>query len=312
MIGWGPRRLGALTAAAACAIALAVPSFANALTPLGATFTPSSCGNNITHIQSSSAMNQYAAPSAGVITSWSHFAGGAVYSLKLKIARHVSGDFFTIIGDSALTPMNASVSNGPFPVRIPVQAGDLLGLYSEPAPAMTSCTQTATGNSLHITAGERPVGDTFDYESPSEIFTLADLRLDVSAILEPDGDGDGFGDETQDQCVGSPGQNNGCPDPTPNDTTPPDTTITDGPEGKVKSKSATFAFSGSDARAVASFQCKLDDQSFETCTSPKAYSGMKKGSHTFSVRAVDAAGNVDPTPASRTWTVKKKKKKKKK
>jgi hypothetical protein len=55
----------------------------------------------------------------------------------------------------------------------------------------------------------------------------------------------------------------------------------------------------------------LDSGSFETCTSPKTYSGLKKGSHTFAVRAVDAAGNLDPTPATRTWKVKKRKKKKK-
>jgi hypothetical protein len=35
---------------------------------------------------------------------------------------------------------------------------------------------------------------------------------------------------------------------------------------------------------------------------------VKKGKHTFEVRAVDAAGNVDPTPASDTWKRKKKKK----
>ena len=94
------------------------------------------------------------------------------------------------------------------------------------------------------------------------------------------------------------------------DTTPPDTTITEGPSGKSKSRSATFAFTGSDARAVASFQCKLDSDQFEACSSPKSHSRLRKGSHTFSVRAVDAAGNVDPTPATRTWKVKKKKKKK--
>ena len=99
------------------------------------------------------------------------------------------------------------------------------------------------------------------------------------------------------------------PEPGPGDIAPPDTTITAGPEGKTKKKTASFTFSGTDARAVASFQCKLDDGSFEACSSPKTYSGLKKGSRTFSVRAVDAAGNVDPTPATRTWKVKKKKRK---
>ena len=99
------------------------------------------------------------------------------------------------------------------------------------------------------------------------------------------------------------------PEPPANDAAPPDTTITSGPEGKTKKKSATFTFTGTDARALASFQCKLDDGAFAACTSPKTYTGLKKGPHTFSVRAVDAAGNADPSPATRTWKVKRKKKK---
>jgi hypothetical protein len=30
---------------------------------------------------------------------------------------------------------------------------------------------------------------------------------------------------------------------------------------------------------------------------------LSRGSHTFNVRAKDGAGNVDPTPATRTWKV---------
>jgi hypothetical protein len=37
---------------------------------------------------------------------------------------------------------------------------------------------------------------------------------------------------------------------------------------------------------------------------------VKKGKHTFEVRARDAAGNVDQSPASRSFKVKKKKRKK--
>ena len=48
---------------------------------------------------------------------------------------------------------------------------------------------------------------------------------------------------------------------------------------------------------------------FEPCTSPEDVK-VKKGKHTFEVRATDAAGNTDPTPATQSWTVKKKKKKK--
>jgi hypothetical protein len=96
--------------------------------------------------------------------------------------------------------------------------------------------------------------------------------------------------------------------PAQGDTVAPDTQLTDGPKDKTKKKKATFEFGGTDARAVASFQCRVDDDSFAPCTSPYKVK-VKKGKHTFEVRAVDAAGNVDPTPASDTWKRKKKKKK---
>src|SRR5205823_1415239 len=51
------------------------------------------------------------------------------------------------------------------------------------------------------------------------------------------------------------------------------------------------------------FQCALDAAAYAACTSPVSYSGLAAGSHAFAVRAIDAAGNVDPTPATRTWTV---------
>lgn len=84
------------------------------------------------------------------------------------------------------------------------------------------------------------------------------------------------------------------------DTAPPDTSITGGPSGLVNSSSATFSFS---SEAGATFQCSLDGGAFTACSSPKAYTGLSEGQHTFEVRATDAAGNVDSTPASRTWTV---------
>jgi hypothetical protein len=84
------------------------------------------------------------------------------------------------------------------------------------------------------------------------------------------------------------------------DTTPPETTITSGPSGTVNSTSATFEFTSSEP---GSFACSLDGGAFNSCTSPRTYTGLGQGSHTFQVRATDGAGNTDPTPASRTWTV---------
>jgi ELWxxDGT repeat protein len=83
------------------------------------------------------------------------------------------------------------------------------------------------------------------------------------------------------------------------DTTPPETTIDFGPSGTVQSRSATFGFSASEP---ASFTCSLDGASPSPCNSPISYDKLRRGTHTFTVRATDQAGNVDPTPASRTWT----------
>ena len=89
-------------------------------------------------------------------------------------------------------------------------------------------------------------------------------------------------------------------DPTPAsytwtvDTTAPETTITANPPDPSASASASFSFSGSEAGST--FECQLDGGGFSACTSPKAYTGLSDGSHTFQVRATDAASNVDATP----------------
>jgi hypothetical protein len=88
------------------------------------------------------------------------------------------------------------------------------------------------------------------------------------------------------------------------DATAPNTTIDSSPANPSNSASASFSFNGTDSgTGVASFECKLDGGSFGACTSPKSYSSLSEGSHTFQVRAIDGAGNVDQSPATYTWTV---------
>jgi hypothetical protein len=85
------------------------------------------------------------------------------------------------------------------------------------------------------------------------------------------------------------------------DTTAPDTSIASGPADPTSSTSASFTFSSSEGGS--SFECQLDGGGYSSCADPKAYSGLAAGSHTFQVKATDPAGNVDPTPASYTWTI---------
>lgn len=51
------------------------------------------------------------------------------------------------------------------------------------------------------------------------------------------------------------------------------------------------------------FECRLDRGKFKPCGSPRELKRLGKGKHRFVVRAVDRAGNVDPTPAKARWRI---------
>jgi hypothetical protein len=86
------------------------------------------------------------------------------------------------------------------------------------------------------------------------------------------------------------------------DATPPNTSIgPSAPASLTTATGATFDFSSSEPGST--FQCSLDGAAFAACSSPKTYSALADGSHTFQVRATDMAANTDPTPASYTWTI---------
>jgi subtilisin family serine protease len=87
---------------------------------------------------------------------------------------------------------------------------------------------------------------------------------------------------------------------TPDDTGP-NTTIASGPSGRTGKHKAKFAFTGSEPGVK--FQCKHMNGPWTPCNSPKTYTGLGNGKHTFQVRAMDTNGNVDPTPATRNWRI---------
>jgi hypothetical protein len=83
------------------------------------------------------------------------------------------------------------------------------------------------------------------------------------------------------------------------DSTPPVSSIGSAPADPSPASDASFSFSASEP---ATFQCSLDGAAFAGCTSPKAYTGLADGVHSFAVRATDAAGNVG-APATVSWRV---------
>ena len=139
----------------------------------------------------------------------------------------------------------------------------------------------------------------------------AGLTTDFLGALRPvDGNGDGIARRDQGAFEYQPpappggggggGGGGGTVTP-PSDTTAPQTTIAKGPGKKLAKGKAKFSFASSESGSR--FECKLDGRKVAACKSPKRYSGLTAGRHTFKVWATDAAGNKDPTPAKRRFQV---------
>jgi dipeptidyl aminopeptidase/acylaminoacyl peptidase len=97
------------------------------------------------------------------------------------------------------------------------------------------------------------------------------------------------------------------PPTTSPDTTPPETNITAGPTGPTNNPSPSFAFTGTDDRTATAqlqYAYRLDNGPWSTyAADTTATLTVGDGAHTISVTARDEAGNEDPTPAQRTFTV---------
>jgi hypothetical protein len=199
----GMHRLMGLAGMAFCVAAVA-PATASAATTLGATFPPLSCGAD-TYIQDSDPGNHYTVPSGGVITQWSYQSDSSPPpSVRFKVGEPAPGaDLsmnanFTIVGQSDSQVPAASTLNT-YSTQIPVKAGDRIGEFisadcSRPDPLYTD----------HFSDGDVQTGTT----SP---FDVEHFQQDISAVLEPDADHDGFGDETQDRCPTNGATQGPCP-----------------------------------------------------------------------------------------------------
>lgn len=160
-----------------------------------------------------------AIPSAGVITSWTFAAPPPVElellpkffdALKVFRPTGVPGQL-QVVGESSLSQIDPGSNT--FQTRIPVQAGDLLGNSGREEaggisnPFAAICQTSDTGDKLAAVAGNPSVGETvttLEGEEPS-------ASQPITAAVEPDADGDGFGDETQDGCPTDASTQGPCP-----------------------------------------------------------------------------------------------------
>ncbi|HEY1086423.1 MAG TPA: Ig-like domain-containing protein, partial [Archangium sp.] len=83
------------------------------------------------------------------------------------------------------------------------------------------------------------------------------------------------------------------------DTTPPDVNVEGTPPEPIPSTTGTtFTWA---IESDTTYECSIDGGAFQECTAPFNVPGLAPGEHTITVRATDAAGNVNET--STTWLV---------
>jgi hypothetical protein len=165
-----------------------------------------------------------AAPSAGVITSWKlnlitppppQSPIPAIIPQTLKVLRlNPTVKTALVIGESS-----GFVGSGlnTIPARVPVQPGDRLGLFgsgevsfegppTEPGTLVCEA-EPEPGVVIGAFPGTASTGATVAYQEGGEGLT----RVPAVAVIEPDADNDGFGDETQDKCPQSATAQVACP-----------------------------------------------------------------------------------------------------
>lgn len=152
-----------------------------------------------------------ATSAAGVITKWTvHSGNQGGTEEKLKVLRPV-GAGFEAIAESTLKPIVKAATNE-FATRIPVPAGAIFGAYVTTAQGPPRCIQGAEfEDDLLLSQEEDPPLNA--PRTPS--FKSYGYVLALQVTVEPDADGDGYGDETQDGCPTNVLVQTACPTTAP-------------------------------------------------------------------------------------------------
>ena len=161
-----------------------------------------------------------------------------------------------------------------FTTRVPVAAGLSIGLNNSAGPMICWGTGVPGGQ---VAAAVFNPGASTDFGPGASI---ANARVNISAILEPDVDGDQYGDISQDLCPQSKLTQAACP--------APDTTVTKKPKKRSATRKAKIKFSSTIAGST--FTCAVDGKAAKRCTSPFK-KRVKVGKHTVVITATSRSGS---------------------
>jgi hypothetical protein len=187
---------GVVLAVVLASSTLASATGASAATEVGSACVGTTSLPNYTLVQTGSAPGGLAAtvPSAGIVTAWSVnapvFAGERVEYLKV-FKDTAKANEFQVVDESAGGVIHSGLNT--FAARILVQAGYRFGVYGGGEGAYY-CSTTHPADTMGRKEGNSPVGSVLPYTAVTQ------FQPSLVAVVEPDADGDGYGDETQDKC----------------------------------------------------------------------------------------------------------------
>jgi hypothetical protein len=230
----------------------------------------------------------YVAPFSGVLTSFSHFAEATAGTVQALVLRAGADATHKVVAAKSTKHTVVPSTLGSYATRLPIKAGERLGIGLS-AVGMSCFIVTSVADST-FAASPFDADTTSDFSSM--VSDLPNGRPNVSAVLEPDGDGDLYGDVSQDLCPQSKLTQAVCP--------APDTTVTKQPKKRSVKRKVKITFT---SVAGATYTCAVDGKAAKPCTSPYK-KRFKYGKHVVLITATSPAGIVDPTPANVTFKIK--------
>jgi hypothetical protein len=265
-------------------------SKAGTSTTIGQTGPGGGCSpGSVTAVQASTgAAPAYTTP-AGVITSFAYQGNAVAGQVQAVLyGPETSPGNRTVVTKSAKVGSVAAVLNT-YPVRIPVTAGLALGVWIE--NIFMNCAFVSPGAPGDIV--DAAIVDPDVTPAFSAAVTQPNTRANVSAVVESDADGDGYGDVSQDLCPQSKLTQSACP--------APDTRVTKKPKKSSTQRTVKIKFRSS--IAASTFTCAVDKKKAKPCTSPFK-KRFKYGKHKVMITATSPVGIVDTTPAVVKFRVK--------
>jgi hypothetical protein len=210
-----------LVAALAALALLVVASAAHAAVTIGSNLTGSGADNlqqyctatgtctstNLNLPAGSVAANGLTSPINGVVVLWRVKTGSTPGApVALRVLRQGFGTNYTAKSTSAAQTLGAGSVDAQgvatFPTRLSIAAGDSVGLNIGGNSPLVFANTPGASAVLWGSVNSFPNGLADGATAPGNAESGKELL--VQAVVEPDADNDGFGDETQDQCPGDP------------------------------------------------------------------------------------------------------------